>query len=100
MARTYEQVRKQWETLWKIGQADDMTGGYVDQNDLEKLLKNPTKQTAKKCMESQIEYWLDSGTEEKPISGGDYTLEMLIEEYPQIRKIAEDYGYIDEEETE
>ena len=57
----YEEVYKDHSYLWSIGPANDMTGGYVDQEDLYKLLKNPTKATAKKCLLEQIEYWFDMG---------------------------------------
>ena len=58
---TYEQAFKDWSYLWSIGQATDMTGAYVDQDDLEKLLKSPTKKTAKRCLCDQINYWFDTG---------------------------------------
>lgn len=60
---TYEQALKDWEYLWNIDCANDMTGGYVDQEDLDKLLKNPTKATAKGCLCHQIAYWFQAGTE-------------------------------------
>lgn len=44
------------------GEAADMTGSYVDQNDLAKLLRSPTKATAKQCLCAQIEYWFQVGT--------------------------------------
>lgn len=53
---TYEQAYNDWKYLCGIGPADDMTGGYQDQNDLKRLLDNPIKYTAKKCLCSQINY--------------------------------------------
>ena len=41
-----------------------MTGGYVDQDDLEKLLKTPTKTTATQCLTDQIHYWYRVGPEQ------------------------------------
>ena len=34
---TYEQAFKDHEYLWKIGPGYDMTGGYVDQEDLSRF---------------------------------------------------------------
>lgn len=59
---TYEQAFEDHQYLWGIGPAYDMTGGYVDQEDLMLLLKSPTKSTAKRCLVSQIEYWFQTGT--------------------------------------
>ena len=59
---TYQQAFADWSYLWETyGEADDMTGGYVDQNDLRFLLLSPTKTTAKRCLERQIAYWFDVG---------------------------------------
>lgn len=59
---TYDQALIDWKYLFEgIAAAEDMTGGYVDQEDLDKLLKNPTKKTAKKCLINQIQYWFDIG---------------------------------------
>lgn len=94
MARTYDEVKKQHDLLWSFGAASDMTGGYVDQNDLNKLLSNPSKKTAKHCMENQIRYWLQVGTEDGELVDRD----RLIEENEDVRKIAIDYGFIDDED--
>ena len=90
----YLQVRKDWETLWNIAPADDMTGGYVDQNDLDELLKNPTKKTATKCMTRQIHHWFTAG----PDSVECKTLELgsvddIIASREEVREVAERYGY-------
>ncbi|MVA47753.1 hypothetical protein GOZ83_22085 [Agrobacterium vitis] len=58
---SYEQARKDHEYLWSIGPAYDMTGGYTDQEDLDRLLRNPTKTTARDCYVCQIEYWFMAG---------------------------------------
>ena len=59
-AQAYADRQYLWLTY---GAAADMTGAYVDQGDLEKLLLNPTKATATKCLISQIEHWFDVGTD-------------------------------------
>ena len=67
MARlTYEQARADHEYLWMTyAPAADMTGGYVDQDDLDKLLKSPTKRTATACYVSQIKYWFQIGPDDQ-----------------------------------
>ena len=58
----YAQARQDHEYLWQTyGPADDMTGSYVDQNDLHRLLCNPTKATARDCYSDQIGYWFRVG---------------------------------------
>lgn len=62
---TYEQARADHEYLWTtFGPAYDMTGGYVDSDDLEKLLKRPTKTAARDCYVDQIYYWFEAGPED------------------------------------
>jgi hypothetical protein len=86
----YEEVLEDWKFLFEgIDSASDMTGGYVDQEDLCKLLKSPTKATAKSCLLNQIEYWFDAGTEEYNCI---MDTERLLRKYPQARPIAEKYG--------
>ena len=80
----YEQALKDHDFLWRIDSAYDMTGGYVDQNDLDKLLRSPTKKTAKECLCNQIVYWFDSGVEDRC-----RTFESIITEYPEVEKIME-----------
>lgn len=88
--RKYEEVRKDWEILFNEAPASDMTGGYVDQMDLEKMLRNPTKRMATDCMIRQIEYWFESGVEtDDPIGDRD----RLIESDEAIRNVAKKYGY-------
>ena len=63
---TYEQALKDHTYLWKTyGPAYNMSAGYVDQEDLAKLLKSPNKTTAKKCLIDQIQYFFDVGPEAK-----------------------------------
>ncbi len=88
--RTYDEVRKDWETLWAIAPAGDMTGGYVDQQDLDRLLKSPTKRTARECMESQIDYWFQVGPGDERECP---PVDTFIESNPDVRAIAEKYGH-------
>ena len=90
---TYKEVKADWEYLWSIGPANDMTGGYVYQEDLEKLLKNPTKATAKSCMISQIEYWFQAGIEPKKRGGNIGDSPQIYEnKFPRIKEIAKKYN--------
>jgi len=88
---TYEKALKDWKYLWAIGCAYDMTGGYVDQDDLAKLLLSPTKATAKKCLCDQIEYWFQAGTEQ---AGTEIirSSRSIMEGDPHVREIAERHG--------
>lgn len=62
MVMKYEQAKSGHDYLWSTyGEAYDMTGGYVDQDDLKKMLASPTKATAARCLCSQIAYWFSSG---------------------------------------
>lgn len=89
MARaTYEQAFEDHQYLWAIGAAYDMTGGYVDSQDLDKLLANPTKTTARKCLISQIEYWFQAGTED----GGHAEMQAAYDNDPEVAKIADRYA--------
>ena len=59
---SYDQARADHEYLWKTyGEAQDMSGGYVDQNDLRALMRLPTKATAMEVYCRQIEYWFQVG---------------------------------------
>jgi len=83
---TYEQAYADHCYLWEThGPAGDMSGGYVDQDDLVKLLKSPTKAMARDCLVSQIIYWfscqLDDGQSPDDIAAAD----------PEVREIRERY---------
>ena len=59
---SYEQARADHEYLWETyAPASDMTGGYVDSDDLKTLLESPTKATARDCYVRQIHYWFEAG---------------------------------------
>lgn len=77
--RAWQDHRYLWETY---GPAADMTGAYVDQGDLAKLLQFPTKATARACLIRQICYWFDKGTDEGEPDWSD----------PRLRVIARRYG--------
>jgi len=90
---TYDEVKKDHSYLWSIGPASDMTGGYVDSEDLDRLLANPTKTTAKNCMINQIEYWFSVGIEDIRHKRYESTFPSSLEkEHPEIREIADKYG--------
>ncbi len=89
MGVSYHEVREDWKTLWDICCANDMTGAYVDSEDLDKMLETPTKAMAVQCMKRQIDYWLDVGIEDTS-----QTLDELMVMYPQIIPIADKYGYL------
>jgi len=80
---TYEVAYRDHKYLWSISPARDMTGGYVDQEDLERMLKTPTKAMAAKCLSSQIQYWFERGTE----SGAEQHVSELLESDDEIRAI-------------
>ena len=62
---TYEQAYEDHQYLWETyGAAYDMTGAYVDSEDLAKMLAKPTKKTAMECLVSQIDYWFRAGPED------------------------------------
>jgi hypothetical protein len=59
---SYEQALDDHTYLWsEYGAAEDMTGGYVDSEDLTRLLRSPTKATARSCLMNQIEFWFQNG---------------------------------------
>ena len=82
----YDQAFSDHQFLFGIGPASDMTGGYVDQDDLAKMLASPTKATATKCLEDQIEYWFQVGPEDGR------SLDALMLEFPEMAEIKERYS--------
>lgn len=83
----YTQAFSDHSYLWETyGAADDMTGRYVDQDDLTRLLRSPTKATACKCLVSQIEYWFSVGPDpfgNNPIDPSDDRLQEIADRYGQ-----------------
>lgn len=84
---SYEQAQSDHKYLWNIGCAYDMTGGYVDQDDLNRMLRNPTKVTAIECYKRQIVYWFQVGTED----GGSAIVEQLLQDDERVAEIYERY---------
>lgn len=84
---TYAQSFSDHSYLWETyGAADDMTGRYVDQDDLARLLRSPSKATACKCLISQIEYWFSVGPDSfgnNPLDRNDKRLQEIAERYGQ-----------------
>lgn len=87
---SYEQALEDHEYLWgEYAPAADMTGGYVDQDDLARLLRSPTKATARDCLVSQIRYWFEVGPDigapstsySKNINWGDPAVVEIAERY-------------------
>jgi hypothetical protein len=77
---SYEQAYADHCYLWETyGSANDMTGAYVDQQDLAKLLKSPTKATARACLVEQISYWFEAGPDTHHGTPIDRDDPMLIE---------------------
>jgi hypothetical protein len=84
---SYEQAYRDHQYLWEThGSAADMTGAYVDQEDLARLLKSPTKATARDCLVDQIEWWFTAGTDEDRNAPA-----KAMESDAMVRKIAERY---------
>lgn len=87
MTVSYDQATSDHSYLWDTyGSADDMTGGYVDQDDLTKLLRSPTKATARDCLVNQIIYWFQVGPDNlgyTPIDRHDPILIEIAERYGQ-----------------
>ena len=87
MKITYEQAYKDHSYLWNThGPAFDMTGGYVDQDDLALMLAKPTKAAARTCLTDQIRYWFEVGP------GGERCAPIPWHD-PMVEEIGERYGY-------
>lgn len=57
MKYTYESVKKDYQKLIKkYGDPDDMTGGFVDGEKYQELLRNPSKENAMNHMIRIIQY--------------------------------------------
>ena len=86
---SYDQARKDHEYLWQnYWAAADMTGAYVDQDDLKTLLETPTKKTAENCYENQIRFWFQNG----PEPGGP----LGYKDDPEVEEIADRYFSMDD----
>ena len=93
---TYDQAFKDRQYLWSISPAWDMTGGYVDQRDLEEMFRSPTKATAKVCLCRQIRYWFSMGPETEGESDNStdrrVMVKKLISSETEVRDIAKRHG--------
>ncbi len=87
----YEEIYADHSYLWSIGPAYDMTGGYVDQHDLDLLLEKPSKKTAKKCLIDQIEYWFVTGIESNH-DDNVILVKNIDTDHNKLREIADKYG--------
>ncbi|KKN79722.1 hypothetical protein LCGC14_0337440 [marine sediment metagenome] len=59
---TFENVRKDYlKIISKCGPPADMTGGFVDSEQMEKIVLNPTKKNAMEYMKSIIQYGFQHG---------------------------------------
>lgn len=93
MTYTYEQAYRDHCYLWQTyGSADDMTGGYVDQEDLARLLKSPTKATAKSCLIDQMRHWFSVGPDGEKGTFDATRPMILIERDPEVAAIHERLG--------
>lgn len=85
---TYEQALDDHTYLWDFyGPAADMTGAYVDQEDLAKLLRSPTKATARDCLTRQIGHWFNVGPED-----GGLLSKVAAREDERVIEIMQRYG--------
>lgn len=91
MPITYQQARADHEYLWGLGSACDMTGGYVDSEDLKRLLKSPSEATARKCYCDQIDYWFTVGPD--TLYGSATNHGGIPWDDPKVREIAARHGH-------
>jgi hypothetical protein len=68
---TFEEVKKDYVELMDIGVPYDMTGGFVDSERMETVIRNPTKSNAKKYMIEVIYYGFQWGDYWKTETSGD-----------------------------
>lgn len=86
---TYEEAYDDRRYLWETyGQPYDWTGGYVAEEDLESLLKKPSKTTARRLLFNQIQYWFEVGPD---ILGTPHNGSIPWED-PTVCDIAERHG--------
>ena len=87
---THEQALADHDYLWRTyGPAKDISGGYVDQDDLAKLLRKPTRSVARDALCNQIRYWFAVGPDAEL---GAPLREVTPDDFPSdqmVREIAE-----------
>ena len=88
----YSRARKDHEYLWgTYAPACDMTGAYVDQDDLADLLRIPTKATAARCYGDQIRHWFHAGPELSGKSGDEWKSDPEVAAIADRHEAAGDY---------
>lgn len=88
--KRFHQAVEDHKFLWGLDEAYDMTGGYVDQEDLPVILYNPTKTQAYDILCRQISYWFQVGTQ-KGYDHAVYPPLYWADQYPEVFEIAERY---------
>lgn len=92
MALTYDKVFPMWKFLFEdVACANDMTGAYCDQEDLESLIKDPSKKNATNIMKKQIEYWFSHGIEYSMKYNRSMNIFDFIAIFPKIDDIAYEF---------
>ena len=88
---TYAQARADHEYLWtNYGEAEDMTGAFVEGEKYQQLLRNPTKANAARHYALQIEYWFQAGPDKSHGATRSFKTD------PEVRRIAARYLCEDE----
>lgn len=95
---TYEQAFEDHSYLWEMyGAAYDMTGGYSDQHDLDRMLRKPSKATARDCLHDQIVYWFQVGF--GAVGFGSSGMDAIKADY-QVEQIAIRHGLIEDGDSQ
>ncbi len=84
---TFNEVKKDYIEIISIhGFPEDMTGGFVDAQHMEVVIRNPTKENAKHYMLSVIQYGFQWGQYWRTNDG-----EISINESEIVNKVYEKY---------
>lgn len=87
---TFEEVKRDYlEIIEEAGIPYDMTGGFVAEEQMEKVIRNPTKRNAKNYMINVIEYGFQWGDYWKSQTSG----EISINDNEVVRKIYDKYVF-------
>ena len=88
---TFEEVKADYiEIVEKHGFPSDMTGGFSDAAQMEKVIRNPTKANAKKYMLNVIAYGFQVGEFWNAEAGDKYN-RISINECETVKRIYEKY---------
>jgi len=72
---TFEEVKKDYLEIYdKWGAPDDMTGGFVDSEHMEHVIRNPTKKNARDYMIKVINYGFQVGDTYRSELHGDISI--------------------------